>query len=145
MNKQITLVAITILILVSSNILKAQTTTDEFTDEYFSLYAKSPAKAFDFLTTEIKVRAGQETTENMKKQILFAASQSGAYYGHEKITEKSIGNSLKLVSFLIKHEKDAVRLTTIFYKPEDKWLLFAYQFDANLVQELKESAKLNSL
>lgn len=81
----------------------------------------------------------------MKKQFLFATSQSGDFYGHEKIMEKSLGNSLKLVSFLIKHEKDAVRLTTIFYKPADKWLLFEYQFDANLVQELKESAKVNTL
>lgn len=39
MNKQIKLVVLTILILASSNILKAQTTMDEFTDEYFNLYA----------------------------------------------------------------------------------------------------------
>lgn len=145
MSKQIKLVALAILILTSSNILKAQTTTDEITDEFFNLYKKSPEEAFDFLTKDIKVRAGQESTENMKKHFLFAMTQSGTYYGYEKIKEKSLGNSLKLISFLLKYEKDAVRMTTIFYKPEDKWILFEYLFDVSLIQELKESAKLNSL
>jgi len=145
MNKHIKLVALAILILASSNFVKAQSTTDEITDKFFNLYKKAPEEAFDYLIKDIKVRAGQESTENMKKQVLFAMTQSGTYYGYEKIKEKSIGNSLKLTSFLLKYEKDAVRMTTIFYKPEDKWILFEYQFDVNLIQELKESAKVNSL
>ena len=145
MKKQIKLVALAILLFIACNDLNAQTGIDEFTDTYFTLLEKSPEKAFDFLTKDIKVRAGQESTENMKKQILFAASQSGVFYGHEKIMERSIGSSLKLLSFLLKYEKDAARLTTIFYKPADQWILFEYRFDANLVQELKESAKLSSV
>lgn len=145
MNKYIQLVALSILIMLSSTNLKAQTTIDEFIDTYFAVYEKSPEKAFDFLTNDINVRAGQESTEKMKKQILFAASQSGVYYGYEKLMEKSIGNSLKLISFLKKYEKDAVRLTIIFYKPGDEWIIFEYYYDVSILQELKESAKLNTV
>ncbi|WKK67517.1 hypothetical protein [Lutimonas zeaxanthinifaciens] len=145
MKRQINLVVLIMLILLSSNSLKAQTTTDEIIDEYFKLYEKSPEEAFDFLSKDIKVIRGQETTENLKKQILFAANQSGVYYGYEKIIEKSLGNSLKLLSFLIKYEKEVVRLTTILYKPADKWKVIEYHFDVSLLKELKESANLNSL
>lgn len=145
MNKQIKLVALAIILFIACSDLNAQTGIDEFTDTYFTLLEKSPEKAFDFLTKDIKVRAGQESTENMKKQILFAASQSGVFYGHEKIMERSIGRSLKLVSFLLKYEKDVVRLTTVFYKPADQWILFEYQYDVSILQELKESAKFGSV
>ena len=79
------------------------------------------------------------------KSLIHILNCRSVYYGHEKIIEKSIGNSLKLQSYLIKYEKEVVRLTTIYYKPEDKWILFVYQFDVNIKHELKESAKLNSL
>ena len=61
----------------------------------------------------------------------------GVYYGHEKIMERNVGFSLKLVSFLMKYEMNPVRLSVVFHKPKDKWLLLEFNFDSNLINESK--------
>ncbi len=139
MRKQIKVIALTFLILSSSNILKAQTTTEEFTNEFFTLYKNSVEKAFVFLTRDILKKEDKQTKENLIRQFVNNVEGEGEYFGNEKIDEKNIGNSLKRLTFIIKHEKNPIRLILIFYKPKDKWELKEFNFDRALINEIKES------
>ncbi len=141
MTKQIKVIALTFLILSSSNILKAQTTTEEFTNEFFNLYKNSAEKAFVFLTRDILKKEDKQTKENLTRQFVNNVEGEGEYFGNEKIDEKNIGNSLKRLTFIIKHEKKPIRLSFIFYKPKDKWELREFNFDGALINEIKESGK----
>ena len=142
MTKQIKVIALAFLILSSSNILKAQTTTEEFTNEFFTLYKNSAEKAFDYLTRDLLEKADKQTIENLKIQFVNNVAGEGGYFGNEKIDEKNIGNSLKRLTFIIKHEKRPIRLSFIFYKPKEKWELKEFNFDGELINELKESGKM---
>ena len=142
MKKQIKVIALTFLILASSNILKAQTTTEEITYEFFTLYENSPEKAYDFLTRDLLLKADTQTIENLKIQFINNVAGEGGYFGNERIGEKNIGNSLKMLTFIIKHEKRPIRVSFIFYKLKDKWELKEFNFDGELINELKESGKM---
>ena len=144
MTKQIKLVILTILIITSSNILKAQTTTEEFFNEFFTLYEKSPEEAISILSRDFDL-AYKQSFEFSKKKYLSNISQAGALNGYEKIMERSVGNSLKLVSYLLKYEKEPVRFTIIFYKPKDRWVIRRFQFDTDLKEELMESRKVPTI
>ena len=144
MTKQIKLVVLVILIFTSSDILKAQATTEEFFNDFFTLYEKSPEEAFSVLSKDFDL-VDQKEIEISKKKYLFNVSQAGVLHGYEKIMERSMGNCVKLVSYLLKYEKEPVRFTIIFYKPKDRWVIREFQFDAGLTDELMDSRKVQAM
>ncbi|CAL2102228.1 protein of unknown function [Tenacibaculum sp. 190130A14a] len=83
--------------------------------------------------------------ENVKSQLTNFLGLVGDYYGHEKITDKSIGKSYKLVSYMVKYDRQPIRFTFVFYKPKDKWQVQNFRFDDNLDDELRESGKVYRL
>ena len=144
MNK---LIILTIIFFWSANILKAQTTTQEITDVFFETFEKAPLKAVDYVfgTNKWMVERNKDGIENVKNKLSSFLGLVGNYYGYEKITEKSIGKSLKLVSYMIKYDRQPIRFTFIFYKPKDKWQVQNFQYDDKLDDELEESGKVYRL
>ena len=147
MNRKIKLLTLLILTVLSTNILKAQTTTEEITTEFFKTYEKSPQKAVDYVfgTNKWMMDRNKDGIENVKTQLTSFLGLVGDYYGYEKITEKSVGESYKLVSYMIKYDRQPVRFTFVFYKPKDKWQVQNFQYDDNLDDELEESGKVYRL
>lgn len=66
----------------------------------------------------------------------------GLYIGKELIVQRKASNSLVLYSYLVKHEKQPVRFTFMFYKPKNEWLIYRLYFDDQVDNELEESAKI---
>ena len=147
MNRKIKLLTLLIVTVLSTNVLKAQATTEEITTEFFKTYEKSPQKAVDyvFATKKWMIDRNKDGIENVKTQLTSFLGLVGDYYGYEKITEKSVGESYKLVSYMIKYDRQPVRFTFVFYKPKDKWQVQNFQYDDNLDDELEESGKVYRL
>ncbi|REG86027.1 hypothetical protein [Winogradskyella sediminis] len=147
MNRKIKLFTLLIVTVLSTNILKAQTTTEEITTEFFKTYEKSPQKAVDYVfeTNKWMIDRNKDRIENVKTQLTSFLGLVGDYYGYEKVTEKSVGESYKLVSYMIKYDRQPVRFTFVFYKPKDKWQVQNFQYDDNLDDELEESGKVYRL
>ena len=141
------LLTLLIVIVLSTNKLKAQTTTEEITKEFFSTFERSPLKAVDYVfgTNSWMVERNKDGIENVKTQLTSFLGLVGDYYGYEKITEKSIGKSYKLVSYMLKYDRQPIRFTFVFYKPKDKWQVQNFKYDDNLDDELKESGKVYRL
>ena len=66
----------------------------------------------------------------------------GKYYGFELIAEKKITDSYILLSYLVKYDRQPLRFTFQYYKPNDEWRLYSFEYDGNLDAELEESAKI---
>ncbi|WP_452231243.1 MULTISPECIES: hypothetical protein [unclassified Lacinutrix] len=66
----------------------------------------------------------------------------GKYYGKELILEKKLADSYILMSYLVKYDRQPIRFTFQFYKPNDTWMIHSFKFDGNLDTEIEESAKL---
>ena len=147
MNRKIKLLTFIIVIILSTNILKAQSTTEEITTEFFKTYEKSPQKAVDYVfgTNKWMIDRNKDGIENVKSQLTNFLGLVGEYYGFEKITEKSVGKSFKLVSYMIKYDRQPMRFTFVFYRPNDKWQVQNFKFDDSLDDELEESGKVYRL
>lgn len=147
MNRGIKLVTIAMLTFLLTNSLNAQTTTEEITDEFFKTYTESPLKAIDYIfgTNKWMIERNKDGIENIKTQLTSFLGLVGDYYGYEKITEKSVGASYKLISYMIKYDRQPVRFTFVLYKPKDKWQIQNFQYDDSLDDELEESGKVYRL
>ncbi len=136
-----------LLVFLSTSTLKAQSTTEEIAERFFKTYAKSPLKAIDYAFESNKwmVDRNKDGVENIKTQLNSFLGLVGDYYGYEKITEKSVGESYKLVSYMLRYDRQPIRFTFVFYKPKDKWQVQNFQYDDNLDDELEESGKVYRL
>jgi len=121
----------------------AQTSIDEITTEFFSLYSKSPQKAIDYAFSSNKwmMDRKKDAVESIKRKVAGDIELLGKYYGYEKITSKSIGDSFVLVSFMVKYDRQPIRFTFVFYMPDNKWQLQNFKYDVALDEELEEAAR----
>ena len=147
MNKKTKFLILAFVILFSNTILMAQSTSEEIINEFFKKYEKSPQDAVDYAfgTNKWMVERKKDAIDNVKTQLSSFIGLVGDYYGYEKVTEKSIGESFKLVSYMLKYDRQPVRFTFVFYKPNEKWQVQNFQYDDNLDDELEESGKVYRL
>ena len=143
-NKLISLLLLTFL---STTILRSQPTVEEITDKFFKTYEKSPLEGVDYIfsTNKWMMDRNKDGVENIKTKLNSFIGLVGDYYGYEKITEKSVGESYRLVSYLVKYDRQPVRFTFVFYKPKDSWQVQNFQYDDGLDDELEESGKVYRL
>jgi hypothetical protein len=84
----------------------------------------------------------KDDIENIANKLNgFTLDYVGKYYGYELITTKKF-SEFELHSYLVRYDRQPIRFTFKFYKPNDKWMLYAFQFDDSFSKEIEEAAKL---
>ncbi len=122
------------------------TTPEEFSKKFFEIYSTKPMDAIDFIFS------GENITKDLKddiiaikKNLAVTINIDGAYNGYELITEKNVGGSLKLMSYMAKYDKQPVRFIFIYYKPKDVWKVYTFEFNTNMDDELNIAAGVDKL
>lgn len=126
----------------------AQTSPEQMVETFFINYEKDGASiALDNLYSTNKwMSRAKDAIENLKNQLEGLNEDFvGKYYGYELIVEKRLSESYVLLSYLVKYERQPIRFTFQFYKPNDVWLIYSFQFDGDIDKEIEEAAKLNHL
>lgn len=124
----------------------SQKSAEEIIDEFFRIYEEKPVKAVDYIFgTNPWVKSNLDAVENVRSQLDGTLKLVGDYYGFEKITEKSVGENMKLISYMVKYDRQPLRFTFILYRPDEEWKIQNFQFDDSLAAELEEAAKLHRL
>ncbi|WP_177764419.1 hypothetical protein [Flavobacterium sp. I3-2] len=141
MNK---LLLIAILSILSISSYGQQSNPDELIKKFFTEYPKNSGKALDELYEtnpwNVRIKDGIET---IKKEVnSYNVDYVGKYYGYELITKKKLSESFVLYSYMVKYDRQPMRFVFKFYKPNDKWILFGFEVDTNLDDELSEAAKI---
>lgn len=142
---KIQLVLIALFLMASLPELRSQESPDKMIEEFFERFETSGSSdALDYIySTNNWVSKNKEAIDNLKTQLArFNNDLVGKYYGYEKITEKSIGESYSLFSYFAKFDRQFLRFTFQFYKPDDIWKIASFQFDDSFDDELEEAAKL---
>jgi len=138
-----TLVLSVMMVFSTLNYSNAQGTPEEISEKFFKLYQKSPEKAIDFVfNTNRWIKENPEGEDNVKKKLNDFIDIVGEYYGYEKMIERNVGENYKLVSYMVKYDRQPVRFTFIYYKPNGKWQLQNFQYDDKMGEELEEAGKL---
>lgn len=116
----------------------------EIVEEFFGKYENSGsdiALEYIFSTNYWMVQHSKEEINNIKLNLKSFIDLIGDYYSFELITEKSIGQSFRLFSYLVKYDRIPIRFIFIFYKPNDKWMIYNFKYDLELVEELEDAAR----
>ncbi|PCJ79686.1 MAG: hypothetical protein COA57_15495 [Flavobacteriales bacterium] len=102
--------------------LHGQTTPEQLTDKFFELYSKSPKMAindaFSFGACSSKTKEQKDTLINQTEQF---QDLYGWYISHEKLVEETEGESLKILTYLVKYDCQPIRLILVLYKAKDDW------------------------
>ncbi len=141
MNKRIIFISLLAIVCYSNN-SSAQASDKEITEEFFKLYAMDPTKALDYAFSTNKWMArNPDAVENLKNQFNNLIPLIGNYNGYELIVERSIGENLKLASFMAKYDRQPIRWTFVLYRSKDVWQVQNLKYDDKLTSELEESSK----
>ena len=119
-----------------------QATTKEITDKFFGLYATDPIKAVEYgFSTNKWMDRKQDDVANLKSKLKDIVSLLGEYDGYELLSEKTAGQSTKMVTFIVRYDREPVRFTFLFYKPKDTWRLNNFSYDEDIDKDLEEATK----
>jgi hypothetical protein len=141
------LFVLTILLFSGISPIFAQLGPSQILERFFNKYRYNPEEAVAFIFSKNPIFEGEaaQQAQNVQTKLSQAIPVLGRYYGREPITKKEIGSSLVLYSYLIQYERQPIRFTFKFYKPDREWFLLSFAFDDNLSDELEEAARIPNL
>lgn len=91
---------------------------EKLTAQFFKTYKTDPLQAYDNLFAESKY-VSESDIATVKIKLKAFLKDLGDYLGYEPITEKRAGKSYVLKSFLVKYDRQPVRMTFIIYKAQN--------------------------
>lgn len=125
--------------------VNSQSTPKEHAEKFFKDYTEQGASiALDNLYSTNEWMTGKtDAITNLKNQLEGLDQDFvGDYYGYELITQKNLTSSYSLLSYLVKFDRQPIRFTFHFYKPDDKWKVHSFQFDGDIDAELDEASRI---
>lgn len=137
-----------ILALACSSFIATGQTSDDLVKKFFTDYVNSGSDiALDNLyrSNPWITKAGVSLESLKVKMRELTKDFVGDYNGYEFIASKQLGESFIITTYLIKYDRQPLRFTFQFYKPKDKWTVYAFQYDANIDDEMEEAMKVNYL
>jgi hypothetical protein len=116
-----------------------------YIETFFKKYKTSPDSAIDYIFGTNQLFARNASQINVLKMKMDSLQFSlGKYTGKELISQRSASPSLVIYSYLAKHENQPIRFTFIFYKASNDWVLYRFNYDDSMDQEMFESVKINN-
>ena len=140
MMKKFQFLAILLILCSTATKCIAQKADEKITQTFFEDFKKDPIKAYDNLFLNDKW-IDKSSLETVKIKLRDFLKDMGDYCGYELITEKMVGESYSLKSFLVKYESMPVRFTFVLYRPKTIWQIQSFSYDGNISEELEEAAK----
>lgn len=123
----------------------AQINPDRIVESFFKEYEKEGStKALNTLYESNKwIDPNGSALISLKEQMeTLTEDFIGKFRGYELIVEKKLADSYILRSYLVKYDRQPIRFTFQFYRPDKEWMLFSFKYDGNIDDEIEEAAKL---
>ena len=137
------------LILSSTLMLNAQTSsnpdTEKLVEDFFKTYKrKGQAEAVSELMGTNKWLA-LSSAEKISDKLIEVTNQLGEYQGYERIKETVYGTNVIQYVYLVKYDRQPLRFTFRFYRPDKKWQAQNFDFESEFLDELNNPPKLEKL
>lgn len=132
-------------IMILCQTINGQSTPEQLSEIFFETFqTEGSTEALDELySTNPWMNKAEDAILKLKNQMEgLNEDYVGKYHGFEFIAEKSISDSYVLRSYMIKFDRQPLRFTFQFYKPDKTWRIYSFTYDGRLGSELEESAKL---
>ena len=137
--RKIFTLSILLLFVINSN---AQSNLEDYVKKFFLDFPKNSNKSIDEIYSTNPYTSGlTEAISNMKKVAENYPNSLGNYYGYEVITQKKCTNNFILYTYLVRYDRQPMKFTFEFYKPNDKWMLYSLNFAATIDEDVEQAAK----
>lgn len=123
--------------------LSAQSMPDDLVAIFFNEYKKDKSTAVEniYRTSPWMSRAN-DAISNLKAEVeKLTPDYVGNFYGYSLICKKQLAECFELHSYLLRYDRQPIRFTFEFYKPNKEWQLYSLSFDVNIDDEVEEAAK----
>ncbi len=116
----------------------SQKTPEDVLEPFFNTFDKSPDQAIEYIfSTNPYIKQNQKGIDNIKERLNTSRKLLGEYYGEELTKIQSVGDSFVKYSYMLKYDRQPVKLDIVLYRPNDKWLLYTMQFDDKLSKDFE--------
>lgn len=135
-------ILIYIIVLFTPIVLVAQETPEDILDPFFSSFVVSPDKAIDYIfSTNEYIDQNQQGIAHLKERFNTSRKLLGDYYGNEIIKIQNIGDSFTRYTYMLKYDRQPVKLEILLYRPNKTWMLYTMQFKDKLQEDFDSITK----
>jgi hypothetical protein len=126
-----------------NSLAQVQAEPQKIIDEFFKLYKeKNSDAALDYVFGTNKwMNESKDQIDNVKFKLNSTLKQLGEYQGYDLITKKVVGEHLSLFTYMVRYDRQPLRFSLLFYKPNTQWRLHNFSYDDNIDEELGEASK----
>ena len=120
---------------------RAQSLPEEIAEKFFTDFETSGSSVAleQLYRTNEWMAQNSEAIENLKKNLGGLTEDIiGKYYGKVLIGKRDFSDTYVVMSYLIKYDRQPLRFTFHFYKPNDRWKIYSFEYDANFGDEMAE-------
>lgn len=116
-------------------------------EEFFAKIKEGKVEdAVDFIYSENPwIIQNIDAVQNLKNQMMGLDKMIGKYQAHEKLIEKKVADRFVYLYYFVAYERQPVRFIFEYYKAADRWTIYSFSFDADLVEEIEDLAKKDLL
>ena len=127
--------------LLSPVCLIAQESPEDILEPFFDAFEVNPDDAIDYIfSTNPYIEQNQQGIDRLKERFNTSRKLLGNYYGEEIIKIQSAGDSFIRYIYMLKYDRQPVKLEIILYRANEKWMLYTMQFRDNLYDDFEDIA-----
>ncbi|MGM0649164.1 MAG: hypothetical protein ACQES1_01515 [Bacteroidota bacterium] len=116
----------------------SQKTPEDILEPFFNTFDKNPDEAIEYIfTTNPYIEQNQDGIDRIKERLNTSRKLLGEYYGEELINLQSVGDSFTKYTYMLKYDRQPVKIEIILYRPDDVWVLYTMQFDDKLTKDFE--------
>jgi len=117
----------------------AQSTPEELMQHFFDLFEKDPSQAFDYIfSTNKLIDPNQSGIQSLKDKFETTRKVMGNYYGYDIASKNTVGNIYVKYNYILKYERQPIKLEVIMYKPNKIWKIQTLNFKEDFDGDFKE-------
>lgn len=119
-----------------------QEDSDDIIKRFFDTFQNNSDKAIDDIyKTNVWTSEIGDAINTLKKTVKAYPSEMGKYYGSELITKQKCTERFFLYSYMARYDRQPMKIVFELYKPNDKWILYALNFSADIDNDVETAAK----
>ncbi len=110
--------------------VQAQKNPEDILDVFFDTFKTDMNKAIDYLfSTNELIAPNQEGIKSIKERLDVSRKLLGNYYGHELMKLEHAGDSYLRYTFLLRYDRQPVKIIIVLYKPNETWKVQNLNFE----------------
>lgn len=118
---------------------------EEMVEIFFDLFrSRGPAQAVDYIfSNNPYIYEKKDSVGALKDKVARLEEMLGKEHGQVLIQDRQFADTVRTISYLVKYDRQPLRFTFVFYKAQNRWVTYQFNFD-DLMDEttLKETRSL---